>query len=368
MIKTVEFKDRIKNNELLPNLTGLRFLLAFLVVIFHVSQFCQNRGFPYCNDLALFNKGEEAVYMFFSLSGFLIIRQLFIEKSVSSSINLKRFFLRRVVRIFPLYYLVLTFGLVYYRFILPYFGFDYENNYDLVYGIFLSYTFFPNIYASYSPGGIIEVLWSIGIEEQFYLLFAPIFFIIPFKKIIRFLILFTILYFIVYFSEVIKFMRNYNMLFFYFSFSGLCSIVSLHKNTKLETFKYLFYFVFIIYFTTSIFRANLSDFYYHLLSMILFGLTLSSLVEKPIKVLENKLLIYLGKISYGIYMYHAIMMQFVGFIFLKSNLFLKISNLQSIIIFNLLVFIATIITAHLSFNYFESYFLNLKYKSIVNKK
>lgn len=78
--------------KLLPNLTGLRFVLAFLVVIFHIPQFCQNRGFPYYNNLSIFNKGEEAVYMFFSLSGFLIIRQLYIEKSVSSSVNLKKFF------------------------------------------------------------------------------------------------------------------------------------------------------------------------------------------------------------------------------------------------------------------------------------
>jgi peptidoglycan/LPS O-acetylase OafA/YrhL len=95
--------------KLLPNLTGLRFLLAFLVVIFHIPQFCQNRGFPYYNNLSIFNKGEEAVYMFFSLSGFLIIRLLYIEKSVSNSVNLKKFFIRRVLRIFPLYYLILTF-------------------------------------------------------------------------------------------------------------------------------------------------------------------------------------------------------------------------------------------------------------------
>ncbi|POR14077.1 hypothetical protein BWK58_15470, partial [Flavobacterium columnare] len=208
--------------KLLPNLTGLRFLLVFLVVIFHIPQFCQNRGFPYFNNLSILNKGEEAVYMFFSLSGFLIIQQLYVEKSVIYSINLKKFFFRRILRIFPLYYLVLTFGLIYYRLILPFFGFDYENNYNLAYGILLSYTFFPNIFASYSPGGIIEILWSIGIEEQFYLLIAPLIYIIPLKKINQILLVFTIFFFLIYFSELIIFLRNYNMLFFYFSFSGLC--------------------------------------------------------------------------------------------------------------------------------------------------
>ena len=352
--------------KLIPNLTGLRFVLAFFVVVFHIPQFCQNRGFPFFNNLAIFNKGEEAVCMFFSLSGFLIIRQLYIEKSTSASnsINLYHFFRRRILRIFPLYYLVLIFGFIYYRLILPSMGFNYENNYDLIYGILLTFTFFPNIFASYSPGGIIEVLWSIGIEEQFYLIIAPLIFIIPYKKIIQFLILFTLIYFLIYFSEFVNFFKNYNMPFFYFSFSGMCAILTLNNSIKLQNFRYLIISLFVVYFTSSIFINNLTNLLYHLLSMILFGLTLCSFAEKPIKLLENKLMIYLGKISYGVYMYHAIMMQFIGFIYLKSNLYYKISNISSIIIFNLLVLISTITIAHLSFKYFESYFLKLKYKKI----
>lgn len=348
--------------KVLPNLTGLRFFLAFIVVIYHIPQFCKNRGFPYFDNLAIFNKGEEAVYMFFSLSGFLIIRQLFLEKSIYNSVNLKNFFLKRILRIFPLYYLVLTFGLVYYRLILPYLGFNHQSNYDFMYGIFLSYTFFPNIFNLCRPGGIIEVLWSIGIEEQFYILIAPLIFILPLKYITRFLIFFTALYFLIYFSESINFMRNYKMLFFYFSFSGICSILSINESIKLGNFKYLFFALFIIYFTTSIFQNNFSNMHYHLLSMVFFGFTICSFAEKPIKLLNNRLLFYLGNISYGIYMYHAIMMQIVGFIFLKSNLHLKISSLYSIIVFNLLVLILTIIVSHLSFKYFESYFLNMKNK------
>ncbi len=344
----------------LPNITGLRFVLASLVMIFHIPQFCQNRGFPFFNNFSIFNKGEEAVSMFFSLSGFLIIRQLYIEKSVFNSINLQHFFLRRILRIFPLYYLVLSFGLIYYRLILPYFGFDYQNNYDLVKGLFLSYTFFPNIFALYKPGGIIEVLWSIGIEEQFYLLIAPLIFVLPFKYILQFLLFFTMAYFILYFSDLLPFLEKYYMLFFYFSFSGLCSILLLNNKIGLQKFRVFFFVIFILYFTTSIFKNNLSNMFYHLFSMLLFGFLLCVLVEKSIKVLENKLLNHLGKISYGVYMYHAIMMQVAGFIFLKFSVPSKISSLESILLFNLLVFTFTIITAHLSYKYFESYFLNLK--------
>lgn len=348
----------------LPNITGLRFILASLVVIFHISQFCQNRNFPFFNKSPIFNKGEEAVCLFFSLSGFLIIRQLYIEKSVTNSINLQQFFLRRILRIFPLYYIVVSFGFLYYRCILPYFGFDYQNNYNLIEGVFLSYTFFPNIFALYKPGGIIEVLWSIGIEEQFYLLIAPLIFILPFKYIVRFLVLFTILFFTLYFSDLIPFLKKYYMLFFYFSFSGACSIGLLNNKIKLQKFRFLFFVIFIFYFTTSIFKNNFSNVFYHLFSVLLFGLLICVLVEKPMQILENKIVNSLGKMSYGIYMYHAIMMQVAGFIFLKSSVYLKISNLNSILLFNLLVFTFTISTAHLSYKYFESYFLNFKkYKS-----
>lgn len=344
----------------LPNLTALRFILASLVVIFHIPLFCQNRGFPFFNDLPIFDKGTEAVYMFFSLSGFLIIRQLYIEKSVTNTIRLKNFFLRRILRIFPLYYVVLTIGLVYYRVILPFFGFDFQNNYDFFQGVFLAYTFFPNIFALYSPGGIIEVLWSIGIEEQFYLLIAPLLLVLPFKNSVRFLLFFTTAYFIVYFSELASFLKQYNMPFFYFSFSGLCSILVLNNKIKLQKFRLFFIGIFIIYFTTPILKNNLSETFYHFFSMLLFGIVICAFAEKPIKILENKQMIYLGKISYGIYMFHAIMFQAVGFIFVKSNVYSKISSLNSILLFNFLVISFTIITAHFSYQYFESYFLNLK--------
>ena len=352
--------------KVLPNLTGLRFVLAFLVVIFHIPEFCKNRGFPFFNNLSILNKGQEAVYVFFSLSGFLIIRQLYIEKSTTNTINLISFYKRRILRIFPLYYLILSFGLIYYRLILPSFGFYYQSNYDLLEGILLSYTFFCNIFAVYNPGGIIEILWSISIEEQFYLLIAPLLFLVPNRYIKRFLFVFSLVYFTFYFSEKLYLLKEYQMLFFYFSFSGLCSILMLNDTVKLHKYSYLFLLIFTFYFATPYFRDYLDNVFYHFFSMVLFGLTISSLSVEPMKLLENKTLKYLGKISYGIYMYHAIMIQFVGFLFLKLNSTIVFSGFYNIIIFNLLVFIFTIITAHLSYKYFESYFLNLKKNSLVD--
>lgn len=349
----------------IPNLTPIRFILALLVVIFHIAQFSENRGFPFFNDLAIFHKGTEAVYMFFSLSGFLIIKQLYIEKKLTKSINLKGFYLRRILRIFPLYYLILIFGFLYYRLILPYAGFDVENNYDLFSGILLSVTFFPNIFSTYSPGGILEILWSIGIEEQFYLFIAPVFFLIPLKRIVLFLGGFTIIYFLIFNLDSFYFLKKFNMLFFYFSFSGLCSILFNKKYFQfiITKFRYIVLIIFALYFTTYLLKNNMNSIYYNLLSVVLFGLTVSVLATKPIRILQNKTMDYLGKISYGIYMFHSILIQLVGFLYLKFISKFNLNDTMDIIIINLLIIVLTIITSHFSYKYYESYFLKLKRKT-----
>ncbi|GEQ86606.1 acyltransferase [Patiriisocius marinistellae] len=349
----------------IPNLTPIRFFLALLVVIYHIPQFSNNRGFPFFNDLAIFHKGREAVYMFFALSGFLIIKQLFIEKKKTGTVNLKGFYIRRILRIFPLYYLILIIGFLYYQLILPHLGFDFENNYDLITGIFLSVCFLPNVFATFSPGGILEILWSIGIEEQFYLLIAPLFLLLPVKRVVFFLGVFTTFYFLVFFSEQFIFFRKYDMLYYYFSFSGICAILwnKKHIQRTITIMRLPILVLFILYFVSDIFSKNLNDIIYHAFSVLLFGFTIAVLAVKPIRFLENKVMNYLGKISYGIYMYHAIAMQSVGFLFLKLLPKFKINNALTIITINVLVIGITITVSHFSYQYFEKYFLKMKRKT-----
>lgn len=79
---------------------------------------------------------------------------------------------------------------------------------------------------------------------------------------------------------------------------------------------------------------------------------------------NNSFLNYLGKISYGLYMYHPLVM-FVAFPVIHM---LGISN---IILYNLIVYTSvlamTVLVSHLSFHYFESYFTNLKDKFAIVK-
>lgn len=351
--------------KVLPNLTPLRFFLSFFVVLFHVPQFCKNQGFPFFDEWSVFHKGSEAVYMFFSLSGFLIIRQLYLEKKNTDTIDLKNFYIRRVLRIFPLYYVVLIFGLFYYQVVLPWAGYNFDNNYNLLEGILLSVFFLPNVFSElHHPGGIIEILWSIGIEEQFYLIVAPLMLLIRTRYVVKFLLLFTVLYFVLFFSGWVPQLYKFSMYFFYFSSSGLFSILIFDKKADKKSIDILTIIVLgllIVYFTTSFFATFFDVIFYHLFSMLLFGLSLSVLIQRPFKILDNSLLNYLGKISYGIYMYHAIMMQLTGFLFLKFISGMHLSEVLNIIVFNLLVLILTVVTAGLSYNYYELFFLKQKH-------
>lgn len=355
----------------LPNINSLRFFLALLVVLFHLPQFCINRGFPFFDELSIFHKGTEAVYVFFSLSGFLIIRQLYHEKLTTDNINLKQFYTNRALRIFPLYYLILIFGFLYYELILPNLGFPSDRQYNLLEGIILGATFFANILATYKPGGMLEILWSLSIEEQFYIVIAPLMALISTKRISILLIVFTIIYFFIYNGFDIQFLKKYNMLYYYFSLSGIIAILSV-KFPKIRfpnVVRILILGLFVAFFTTSLF-SNLKDFYYHLFAMILFPLSIWILATKPIILLSNRFMNYLGKISYGIYMYHSVTFQILGFVFLKVIDYKIINSISFIFIFYLGSISLTIIISHFSYQYFERLFLNMKknYRQTVVKK
>jgi peptidoglycan/LPS O-acetylase OafA/YrhL len=240
-------------------------------------------------------------------------------------------------------------------------GFQFENSYNILEGILLSVTFFSNIFLTYSPGGIIEILWSIGIEEQFYIVIAPLFFFIPKTKLKTTLILLTVVYLLLFISNMIPLLTEYKMYFFFFTFSGLCSVY-FEKTHFNKLFSYSIYFLTIIYFLSNFFKNNLSENQYYVFSMILFGLFLSVLSKKPIFILENRALKYLGTISYSIYMLHAIAIQIVGLVYIKLQIENKIPEYLYIFSYTFLIILLTIIMAHISYKYYESYFLKFKKK------
>ena len=348
-------------NITLPNITSLRFFLALLVILYHIPQFSANRGFASFADFPLFQKGAEAVYVFFSLSGFLIIRNLFIEKEKTGKISITDFYQRRVLRIFPLYYAVFIFGIVYYNWLLPALGMlPNEAGVSLWKQILLGATFFANVLAKYQPGGIIEILWSIAIEEQFYLFVAPLLFLLPLKRIVLFLVGFTAIYFYIYNWNIWNFATENKLYFYYFSMSGFVAILH-YRYPKIRGGTVLLLIsaiLFLSYFFTNFWVEHLSVAAYQFFGMSVSSLFIFSFINRPISFFENPALKYLGKISYGIYMVHTIVMQLIGLFFLKIHHYF--SDLLFIILFNILVILGTVLMAHFSYKYFESYFLKQK--------
>ena len=143
-----------------------------MVVIHHIEQYKNIFGLQnYWTNGTIRNLGHKGVTLFFVLSGFLITFLLLKEKEETKSINIKYFYIRRILRIWPLYFLIVLSSI----FIFPYFSFFrsdatsiIDNNF--IYILLLSITILPNV-TLFKFGAIpfSSQAWSIGVEEQFYL-------------------------------------------------------------------------------------------------------------------------------------------------------------------------------------------------------
>lgn len=120
-------------NKNLPNLNAIRLFLSIVVIFFHIPRISNSFNIPTYSDLPILQKGTLAVYYFFTLSGFLIIRLLYIEIVNTKSINFKHFYIRRIQRLYPVYYLVFIIGLILYHVLLPLLGISYDYNYNINY-------------------------------------------------------------------------------------------------------------------------------------------------------------------------------------------------------------------------------------------
>jgi peptidoglycan/LPS O-acetylase OafA/YrhL len=151
----------------LPALDGVRAVAVLLVVWSH---------FPYISDSAIsisiwkvgqaLRVGYFGVDLFFVLSGFLITRILVNELERTGTICYRNFFVKRILRIFPIYYLCVAV-----------FAACFLWNRDLLLSL-LSYTF--NWYKPFHVEPIaLEHTWSLSVEEQFYLLWPPLLAVLP---------------------------------------------------------------------------------------------------------------------------------------------------------------------------------------------
>lgn len=147
-----------KNKIFFPNLDGLRFLAFILVFWQHSSEplvkNLKSAGVINDEQLRYFVTGGLGVSFFFVLSGFLITYLLMDEKIRNGAINKKAFYIRRVLRIFPLYYLVVAWGFGLYPLIRALFHLPpIDNGSFPLYALFL--VNFDTIYSSTDHSGFV---------------------------------------------------------------------------------------------------------------------------------------------------------------------------------------------------------------------
>src|SRR5215212_2881474 len=90
-----------------PGLNGLRFFAAMAVAVSHVELMKQYHDLPNAYDHpAVYELGRLSVTLFFVLSGYLITYLLLAERKATNTIAVRNFYIRRILRIWPLYYLI----------------------------------------------------------------------------------------------------------------------------------------------------------------------------------------------------------------------------------------------------------------------
>lgn len=167
------------------NLDGLRFL-CFLTVFFYHSFQTESANVKSSSvyqfiKFGLAENGFLGVNFFFVLSGFLITYLLIKEKELNKNINIPNFWVRRILRIWPLYFACIFIGFVLFPFAKELMGGQSEETANIWYYLTFTNNFdYINKGLPDAPG--LGVLWSIAIEEQFYFIWPLLLTVFPVKK------------------------------------------------------------------------------------------------------------------------------------------------------------------------------------------
>ena len=371
----------VSNSSLPPvkvyfeNLNAIRFIAAFLVIIHHIEQFKGLLHLPNAMDNAfVFVVGKLGVVMFFVLSGFLISYLLFKEQEVTGTISIKDFYIRRILRIWPLYFLIVLSAF----FIFPFINFFTIDGYPkavvwhgLVYKLVLYVLFLPNVVLNVF--GLIPYAsqaWSIGAEEQFYLVWPGLNKMVKNKWLLMLLVIF--IYLVVKFSiyHILppgRVLTVFNGLWEStpidcMAIGGLFAVV-LDSNTAFSAalkrllFSKIVQWITLLIALVMVIKGVRIPYFHYEVYALLFGVLICNLAANKQRIfsMENAWTNYLGKISYGMYMYHSIAIVF------SIRLLVKLNVMQNIILYPL-VFILVILMSTISYDFFEKRFINRKAK------
>lgn len=397
----------------IPEFDGVRGFFSLILISHHI---------PLSMIRVPYGFGWVGLQMFFVMSGYLISMLLLIDKEKQYSFGklIKNFYARRAFRIFPLYFSFLLFWL------LLSIKFAHSKN-EHLYNIFLefkhnakflfTYTYNIkdiinfNLGQNFRSSPMFAPLWSLSLEEQFYLIIPFLVYFLSEKNLKRvlltiivispFLRIFGVSYLNGYFPEnssipgyekkfIISWIIHHHTIF---QLDSLClgTLIPLVDWSKYKKYiQPVFWTIFVLYFAVTFFvtslimqrdglsfREAMMEPYYmieygqplYIYSMIniLSALFLIMILEniRRFSIFKRPFFVELGKISYGMYILQtsAILLFFLIANQIVSQKMIGESFFLQIISF-ILIWIMLIGMAKLSYKYFESYFLKFKKKFV----
>ena len=337
----------MNNTKYIGEIDGLRAIAILFVIFFHLNQDFYSNGFL-------------GVDIFFVISGFVITNSLHQDYKKNNKINILNFYIRRIIRLYPaLVFTVLLTCILYF-----FFGYLIQSNL-LVKSSISAIFAFSNIF--YIIGGSDYFLqsvtnpllhtWSLSLEEQFYFIYPFILSIILFinfkyNNSYYYILLIILITFLL--SLYIFLQANDNILSnFYFPLSRFwelilgCLTYYIYNNKnylKNNNFIFIISFLLILFlqYNTEIIknlRVEIIIYTFLTVLIILSGGSIQRLF------LGNKIIIYIGKLSYSLYLVHLPIIYF-------SELYL--GNFTLNYYFYSLLF--SFIFSFLSYHYIENFF------------
>jgi peptidoglycan/LPS O-acetylase OafA/YrhL len=343
-----------------PGLNALRFYAATSVVIAHISHnFGEMRTrpahYPLLNALTL--DAQSAVNLFFVLSGFLITYLLLEEQSETGAVSVRQFYVRRILRIWPLYYLTAFVGFGALPILLgPTYALWSPPALKVILVLFL----LANLA---SPLGPLQHLWSIGLEEQFYLVWPWVV-----RRPHSFLrVVGGILILKVVLAPVVEMFNSDAMTqlflglrFECMSIGALGAYLYFRKSAWLKlVYSPLARVIALVGIVIlALVDVSLTEPMILLTSIVFIVLILNMATnERSWITLETPVLNKLGQMSYGIYMYHYPLLYVV--IFILRSLSVQEGDAYSLILY-VTTICGTLVLATVSYRWFEMPFLQLK--------
>lgn len=357
------------------NLNGLRFIGALSVFIFHAftlnremwGDFFQNSIFKALYQLA--SRGHYGVGLFFVLSGFLITTLMLRELEKTNTLDIKNFFVRRILRIWPVYFALVIFGFL----IFPHLPYGKETVHSVGYfSVFLSNL--DEIWVGMSDSlTFLTVSWSVSVEEQFYLFLFLVLGILPFLRNRKALLIYFLS--IIAINIIFRAINHSDERVIYFhSFSvmsdlaigGLLAFVVamkkhlfIHKLSRVQIIVIYTLGIAMLLFSRQIFQGYLVSIERIFQSVFFAFVLLDQMFSEHSWFKADKLpgFYYSGNLTYAFYMFHCVSLYYWAIFFQNHEL---TGSVLWFVIYFILNFVTTYGISLLSYYLLEKSFLRMK--------